>query len=109
MIRALRKKIQLLLVNLFLMIYTRKKDFSFSQQEFENQDKNQLKNILIYSSTALGDFMMNSPAIHALRQTYPSATITLICHKKMYDFLKGGSDWDDLISWDNKLTTLLIG
>ena len=106
MIRALRKRIQLLLVNLFLMIHTRKKDFSFSQQEFENQDKSQLKNILIYSSTALGDFMMNSPAIHALRQTYPSAAITLICHKKMYDFLKGGRDWDDLISWDNKLTTL---
>lgn len=87
------------------MIYTRKKDFSFSQQEFENQDKNQLKNILIYSSTALGDFMMNSPAIHALRQTYPSATITLICHKRCMTSSKG-SDWDELISWDNKLTTL---
>lgn len=82
MIRALRKKIQLILVNLFLRLYTGKNGLASTQAEFAQEDKRNIKNIVIYSSTALGDFMMNSPAIHAIRREYPDAHITLICHKK---------------------------
>lgn len=106
MIRALRKRIQLWLVNFFLIIYTRQKDLYSSRRVFELDDKSDFNNILIYSSTALGDFMMNSPAIHELRKRYPSANITLVCNKKMYSFLKDGAEWNNLIGWDNKLTTL---
>ncbi len=106
MIRALRKKIQLILVNLFLRLYTGKNGLASTQAEFAQEDKRNIKNIVIYSSTALGDFMMNSPAIHAIRREYPDAHITLICHKKMVQFLSTGKDWDSLIAWDNKLTTV---
>ncbi|WP_036619886.1 glycosyltransferase family 9 protein [Pantoea sp. GM01] len=64
------------------------------------------RHVVIFSTTALGDFLFNSPAIRAVRQRYPTAIITLVAHQKFADFLKDGEDWDNLVFWNNKAITL---
>ncbi|QIZ45550.1 glycosyltransferase family 9 protein [Dickeya zeae] len=62
--------------------------------------------IVIYSTTALGDFMFNTPAIRAVRQRFPDATITLVVHKKLYEFVAGGQDWQHVVCWNSKVNTV---
>ena len=62
--------------------------------------------ILIFSTTALGDFLFNTPAIRAVRNRYPDAIITLIAHQKFAEFLQEGDDWDNLVFWNNKAITI---
>lgn len=64
------------------------------------------QHILIFSTTALGDFLFNTPAIRAIRQRYPDAMITLIAHQKFSGFLDKGDDWDNLVFWNNKAITI---
>lgn len=66
----------------------------------------QPRHILIFSTTALGDFLFNSPAIRSVRARYPDALITLIAHQKFADFLRTGDDWDNLAFWNNKAITI---
>lgn len=63
-------------------------------------------NIVIYSTTALGDLLFNTPAIRAIRQRYPSATITLVAHQKFQQFVEGAEDWNRVVYWNNKVITL---
>ncbi|ADU71181.1 glycosyltransferase family 9 protein [Pantoea sp. At-9b] len=64
------------------------------------------RHIVIFSTTALGDFLFNSPAIRAIRKRYPEALITLVAHQKFTEFLQDGDDWDNLVFWNNKAITL---
>ncbi|WP_215848161.1 glycosyltransferase family 9 protein [Candidatus Pantoea bituminis] len=64
------------------------------------------KHILIFSTTALGDFLFNTPAIRAVRKRFPDAQITLVVHEKYADFLKEGNDWNKLVFWNNKAITI---
>ncbi len=43
-----------------------------------------IKHILLFSNTALGDTMMSTPAIAQTRQAFPSAKITLFISKTIY-------------------------
>lgn len=64
------------------------------------------RHVVIFSTTALGDFLFNSPAISVVRKRYPAAIITLVAHQKFAEFLKNGEDWDNLVFWNNKAITL---
>ncbi len=64
------------------------------------------RHIVIFSTTALGDFLFNTPAIRAIRERFPEAIITLVAHQKFSDFLQSGEDWDQFIPWNNKAITL---
>lgn len=91
-------------ISLFLTGYTR-----FNQRLQVNQsiDKShEFKDIVIYSTTALGDFLFNTPAIRAVRNRYPSARITLVAHEKFREFLQHGEDWDRVVWWNNKFSTM---
>ncbi|MDJ0037555.1 glycosyltransferase family 9 protein [Pantoea allii] len=100
----MRKRWKFELINLFLRIVTRRNGMVDSRAEFlSHNHQNDFKHIVIYSTTALGDFMMNTPAIHALRQRFPTATITLVAHPKFQEFLEGGDDWDRVIYWNSKV------
>ncbi|WP_426575612.1 glycosyltransferase family 9 protein (plasmid) [Xenorhabdus stockiae] len=90
-------------VDLFLNLYTKKKDFTHSRIEFNKLEEKEFKNIIIYSTTALGDFLMNTPAIHAIRNRFKNSFITLICHENYKNFLESGSDWDKVVVWNNKV------
>lgn len=64
------------------------------------------ENIVIYSTTALGDFMFNTPAIRAVRERYPDAHITLVVHKKNRELVENGHHYNRVVYWDSKIKTL---
>jgi len=76
-----------------------------NSEKKEGQLKNtEFSSVLIYSTTALGDYMFNSPAIHAIRLRYPKAKITLVAHPKYKNLLTQRDDYDDVIFWNNKVS-----
>ncbi|PHM66196.1 ADP-heptose--LPS heptosyltransferase [Xenorhabdus stockiae] len=99
----MNKRLKYRLVDLFLKVYTKKKDFEYSRAQFKKLEEKEFKNIIIYSTTALGDFLMNTPAIHAIRKRFKNSSITLICHHNFKSFLENGTDWDKVITWNNKV------
>lgn len=62
----------------------------------------EFSSILVYSTTALGDYMFNSPGLHAIRQRYPNAKITLVAHPKYTNLLTCRDDYDQVLFWNNK-------
>lgn len=67
----------------------------------------EFSSIVIYSTTALGDFMFNTPAIRAIRQRYPHAHITLVAGKVNYGLVKDSPMVDRVIFWNNKFKDML--
>ncbi|EEG87056.1 hypothetical protein PROPEN_00725 [Proteus penneri ATCC 35198] len=67
----------------------------------------QFNSILIFSSTALGDFMFNTPAIRAIRAHYPNAHITLVSSEKNRLLVENYDQIDSVVYWDNKIRNLL--
>ncbi|SPA02609.1 putative ADP-heptose--LPS heptosyltransferase glycosyltransferase 9 family [Cupriavidus taiwanensis] len=62
--------------------------------------------IVVFSTTALGDFMLNTPAIRALRNRYPDARITLVANPRNRDLVSACRDVNDIVFWDHKAKTL---
>lgn len=58
--------------------------------------------IVVYSTTALGDFMFNTPTMRALRRRYPDAHITLVAGTINYGMVKDYVCFDEVIFWNNK-------
>ncbi len=102
------KKFKHKLVNLFLRLYTRRRDFSHSVTAFKQLETIDFRNIVIYSTTALGDFLMNTPAIHEVRKRFPDARITVVAGNKMAAYIRTGigKDWDDVVCWNSKVNTV---
>ncbi|HEK0788567.1 TPA: glycosyltransferase family 9 protein [Proteus mirabilis] len=67
----------------------------------------QFNSILIFSTTALGDFMFNTPAIRAIRAHYPDAHITLVSSEKNRLLVENYDQIDSVVYWDNKIKNLL--
>ncbi|WP_354675388.1 glycosyltransferase family 9 protein [Cupriavidus alkaliphilus] len=63
--------------------------------------------IVVFSTTALGDFMFNTPAIRALREKFPNARITLVANPRNRDLVSGCHFVDDVIYWDHKAKSLV--
>lgn len=64
------------------------------------------RSIAIYSTTALGDLMFNTPAIRQLRLRYPQAQLILIVHRKFSSLVRDYADVDKVLSWDGRFLTL---
>lgn len=98
------KKWKIKLTNFFLDRYTarygRLQDVSTFSRDI------QFDNIVIYSTTALGDFMFNTPAIRAIRERYPDAHITLVASEKNRELVENGRDYNRVIYWNSKIKTL---
>ena len=62
--------------------------------------------IVIYSTTALGDVMFNTPAIRQLRRRFPAAHLILVAHQKYTDMLQGYADVDEVLCWDGRFARL---
>ena len=98
------KKWKISLTNWFLGRYVEKYG---RLQPIDSFDKGiEFNNIVIFSTTALGDFMFNTPAIRALRERYPNAHITLVAHKKNAELVDNGRDYNRVVYWNNKIKTL---
>ena len=61
-----------------------------------------IKRILAISCTALGDTLLSTPGLRALRQTYPQAHITLLVHPALQALYTGLAEVDELIPYDGK-------
>jgi len=88
-------------VDIFLNIYTRRNGRLKKADELTAQTE--FSNIVIYSTTALGDLLFNTPAIRAVRQRYPKAMITLVAHEKFRELVESGEDWDRVVYWNSKV------
>ncbi len=61
-----------------------------------------IRRILAISCTALGDTLLSTPGLQALRQTYPDAHITLLIHPSLQALFAGLTEVDELIGYDGK-------
>lgn len=58
-----------------------------------------MKSILLIRLSALGDVVMATPLIEALRGRYPDASLTWLVQPEAYDLLKAHPDLDEVIIW----------
>ena len=61
-----------------------------------------IRRILAISCTALGDTLLSTPGLNALRQTYPQAHITLLLHPALQALFSGLDATDTLLPYDGK-------
>ncbi|HET6383140.1 MAG TPA: glycosyltransferase family 9 protein, partial [Armatimonadota bacterium] len=59
--------------------------------------------IIVLRSGAVGDCILSTPALSALRRAYPSAHLTLLGDPFSADLFKGSPDIDRLIKLDPKV------
>jgi len=100
------KKWKVKLSNWFLRRYVAKNGRLLDKSTLNNQTH--FESIVIYSTTALGDFMFNTPVIRAVRQRYPDAYITLVAHRKNQELVDNGIHYDRVVYWDNKVKSLPV-
>ncbi|WBF45563.1 glycosyltransferase family 9 protein [Serratia rubidaea] len=98
------KKWKIKAANWFLRKYVAKRG-RFQDKATFDPDM-QFAQIVIYSTTALGDFMFNTPAIRAVRERYPEAHITLVVHKKNQELVENGRYIDRVVYWDSKFKSM---
>ena len=98
------KKWKIKVADWFLRRYTAK--YGRFQDKATFDGAQQFDNIVIYSTTALGDFMFNTPALRAMRERYPNAHITLVVHKKNRELVENGRYYDRVVYWDSKIKTI---
>lgn len=67
----------------------------------------EFSSIVIYSTTALGDLMFNTPAIRAIRRRYPAAHLTLVAGRVNTGLVKDTTLVDRVVFWNNKFKDLL--
>ena len=56
-----------------------------------------IKRILVISSTAIGDTLLSTPAIHALRQRFPQARITGLLHRRTAELFRYYRELDEIV------------
>lgn len=62
-----------------------------------------VKSIAIFSTTALGDLILNTPAILAIKERYPDAALTLISSHKNKALVENSPWFENIIYWDQKV------
>ncbi len=62
-------------------------------------DPARVKNILVVSSTAIGDTLLSTPAIRALRQRYPNAHLTGHIRNKYLELFANNPHLDEIIPY----------
>ncbi len=63
--------------------------------------------VVVFSTTALGDYLMNTPAIYSLKLRFPAASFTLVSSEKNMTLVKQYGWFDNVIQWDNKVMRIL--
>ncbi|MXP49482.1 glycosyltransferase family 9 protein [Pantoea sp. Eser] len=97
------KKKKIYLIDRFLTLYSR---FS-SRKKPHSLECLTPETVVIYSTTALGDFLMNTPAIWSLKNRFPTSKFILISSKKNKDLVYRYHWFDDIYIWDNKMLNFL--
>ncbi len=61
-----------------------------------------MRNILLIRLSSLGDIVLTSPAIRAVRQHFPEAHISMLVGKQFADLLTANPHLDEVITFDRK-------
>jgi hypothetical protein len=60
-----------------------------------------LRRILIVRVDRVGDIVLSTPMLHALRNAYPEARIDYLVQTRYAPLLKAYAGWSELITWDD--------
>ncbi|MEK6647251.1 MAG: glycosyltransferase family 9 protein [Candidatus Firestonebacteria bacterium] len=66
----------------------------------EHFDKGNIKNILLIRTDRIGDFILSTPAIYAVRENFPNAKISLMVTTYISELIIGDPNVDDIILID---------
>jgi ADP-heptose:LPS heptosyltransferase len=61
---------------------------------------NKIKNILVIRNDRFGEFLLNIPAIRALKEKYPQAQITLAVNSTVYELAATVESANQVVLWD---------
>ncbi len=98
------KPFKIALANVFVGIYKIFLGRPGSRQSFDKG--REFGSIAIFSTTALGDLLMNTPAIRAIKSRYPEAVITLVSGNRTAGLVRGSPHFDNVVYWDHKAKTM---
>ncbi|MEB7884043.1 glycosyltransferase family 9 protein [Serratia fonticola] len=99
------KKWKVIAANAGLWFYTRLVGNFLPPSTFDPQTC--FERIVIFSTTALGDLMFNTPAIRAVCERYPHARITLVSSYKNQQLVADSTCFHHVIYWDHKARDIL--
>ncbi len=63
-------------------------------------EKQQIKNILAIRNDRFGEFLLNIPALRALKESFPQAKLTLAVNSVVYELAKAVEFVDQVVLWD---------
>ncbi len=86
-----------LLVKLAIGIYVRLSPTKIEHIGKDWSPSTDLKSILVFSNTALGDTLLSTPAIASLKKSFPAAKLTLFVHRAMAPLFEGLESVDDIV------------
>ncbi|WP_410012349.1 glycosyltransferase family 9 protein [Sodalis sp. C49] len=99
------KRNKINIINKILSCYT---FFSgYKKGRADECNNNDISCIVIYSTTALGDLILNTPAIHALRKKFPHARLVLVSSPKNKELVHNSALFDEVIYWNNKFNNII--
>lgn len=71
-----------------------------------NTSEVKFKNIVIFSTTALGDLLFNTPAIRSVKERYPTANIIFLSSHKNKMLVENSPWFSNILYWDQKVKFL---
>lgn len=87
-----------------VILFLEKRSRRFEKKE--TIDYQSIKRILLVNTTALGDTLMSTPAIRAVRKAFPHASIASLVHSKQQEVLRDNPRIDELILYHGKYKRL---
>ncbi|MBI1865832.1 MAG: glycosyltransferase family 9 protein [Nitrospirae bacterium] len=71
-----------------------------------SKDIRSARSVIVFSTTAIGDTLMNTPAIRALRKALPGARLTAVADRRRADLLRHNPHIDALVIYPGKFRKL---
>ncbi|MCM8796930.1 MAG: glycosyltransferase family 9 protein [Candidatus Omnitrophica bacterium] len=65
-----------------------------------------IKNILAVRNDRFGEFLLNIPALRAIKETFPEAALTLAVNSKVAELANSIKEVDNVIVWENRKHSL---
>lgn len=97
----MKKRWKINLINTVLSLHAKLSQIDKNKSPLSST--HEFERIVIFSTTALGDLLFNTPAIKAIKRRYPSAKIMLVSSDKNRDLVENSKWFDEVAIWDNKI------